>query len=504
MFILMIAVFILGYLAIALEHPIKIDKAATALITGALCWGIYAMSPDDVLHYNNQDTVNTIAQSKQTPPWLKEYLSHETINQSIEDHKDTVDDLIKHDRLSVPIHQFPAEETPEIVHRYIEHSIAHTLSEIAAILFFLLCAMTIVEVVDAHEGFKIITDVIRTVNRVKLLWIVGVLTFFFSAVLDNLTTSIVMTALLRKFMKKKENIWLFAGVVIITANAGGAWSPIGDVTTIMLWIDGQITSVNIITKLIIPSLVCMAVPLGILTFTLKGNVDRPVDMLEEARERHQLVDPTSNIERKVVFFLGVGGLLFVPVFKVITHLPPVIGMTFSLGVLWVVTELMHHSKNAAVKSSRTVVGVLTKVDTPTILFFLGILIAVAALQSAGHLGYVATYLDNSIGNVYIINIIIGLLSAVVDNVPLVAGAMGMYDIAPAGDFAVDGTFWEFLAYCAGTGGSVLIIGSAAGVAVMGILNIDFIWYMKKMSLLALAGYLAGAGTYYILNTSGLY
>jgi Na+/H+ antiporter NhaD/arsenite permease-like protein len=500
MFILMIAVFVLGYLAIALEHPIKIDKAATALITGALCWGIFAIAPSDILHYNNNDSINTIAQSEKSPPGFKKYLCHEVVNQSIDGHYDSVEDILKDYKINIPIHQIPAEETPVSAHHYIEHSIAHTLSEIAAILFFLLCAMTIVEVVDAHEGFKIITDMIRTISRAKLLWIIGVLTFFFSAALDNLTTSIVMTALLRKLMKEKEDIWLFAGVVIITANAGGAWSPIGDVTTIMLWIEGQITSVNIITKLILPSMVCMAVPLTILSFMVKGNVERPIDMLEEAREHHQLVDPTSNIERKVIFFLGVGGLLFVPVFKVITHLPPVIGMTFSLGVLWVVTELMHHSKNAAVKSSRTVVGVLTKVDTPTILFFLGILVAVAALQSAGHLGYVATYLDNSIGNVYIINLIIGLLSAVVDNVPLVAGAMGMYDIAPAGNFAVDGTFWQFLAYCAGTGGSVLIIGSAAGVAVMGILNIDFIWYMKKMSLLALAGYLAGAGTYYLLNT----
>jgi Na+/H+ antiporter NhaD/arsenite permease-like protein len=462
------------------------------------------MAPSDILHYSNQDSINTIAQSEQIPHGFKEYLCHETINHSIDGHYDSVEDILKDYKINVPIHQIPVEETPEIAHHYIEHSIAHTLSEIAAILFFLLCAMTIVEVIDAHEGFSIITEMIRTLSRVKLLWIVGILTFFFSAALDNLTTSIVMTALLRKLMKKKEDIWLFAGVVILTANAGGAWSPIGDVTTIMLWIDGQITSVNIITKLIIPSMVCMAVPLGILTFTLKGDVERPIDMLEEARDHHQLSDPTTGAERKVVFFLGIGGLLFVPVFKVITHLPPVIGMTFSLGVLWVVTELMHHSKNEEVKSTRTVVGVLRKVDTPTILFFLGILVAVAALQSAGHLGYVATYLDNSIGDVYIINLIIGLLSAVVDNVPLVAGAMGMYDIAPAGNFAVDGTFWQFLAYCAGTGGSVLIIGSAAGVAVMGILNIDFIWYMRKMSLLALSGYLAGAGTYYLLNTSGIF
>lgn len=499
----MIAVFVLGYLAIALEHSVKIDKAATALVTGALCWGIYAMAPSDVLKFSSRDSINTIARSDKITPEFREYLCHKVVDLSVKEHYASVEEILEHYELSTAIHQFPAEETPSIAQHYIEHSIGHTLSEIAAILFFLLCAMTIVEVVDAHEGFSIITEMIRTVNRVKLLWIVGVITFFLSAALDNLTTSIVMTALLRKLMKKKNDIWMFAGVVILAANAGGAWSPIGDVTTIMLWIEGQITSVNIITKLILPSLVCLAVPLTILSFMMKGNVERPVDRHEDARIHHKLKDPTTDIERRAVFFLGVGGLLFVPVFKVITHLPPVIGMIFSLGTLWIVTELMHHSKSEDVKSTRTVVGVLRKVDTPSILFFLGILIAVAALQSAGHLGYIAGFLDKSIGNVYIINLAIGLLSAVVDNVPLVAGAMGMYEIAPTGSFAIDGAFWQFLAYCAGTGGSVLIIGSAAGVAVMGILNIDFIWYLKRMSLLALAGYLAGAGTYWFLNTSGI-
>ncbi len=498
----MVAVFVIGYLAIALEHPIKIDKAASALITGALCWGIYAMAPSAILHFSNHDSINTISQSEEITPEFKEYLHNETIKESINSHfkYTSAEEVMKRHKLSVPIHQTPVEETPKIAHHYIEHSIAHTLSEIAAILFFLMCAMTIVEVVDAHEGFNIITDMIKTLSRVKMLWIIGVLTFFFSAALDNLTTSIVMTALLKKLMKKKEDIWLFAGVVIITANAGGAWSPIGDVTTIMLWVGGQITSLNIIYKLIVPSLVCMVVPLGILSFMIKGNIEKPDEILIHRHEGDTIDDPTTATERKVVFCLGVGGLLFVPVFKVVTHLPPVLGMTFSLGVLWAVTELMHHSKNEAVKSTRTVVGVLRKVDTPTILFFLGILVAVAALQSAGHLVYIATFLDHSIGNVYIINLIIGLLSAVVDNVPLVAGAMGMYDVTPTGNFAVDGAFWEFLAYCAGTGGSVLIIGSAAGVAVMGILNIDFIWYLKKMSFLAFAGYISGAATYCILNT----
>ncbi|MCP5002848.1 MAG: sodium:proton antiporter [Planctomycetes bacterium] len=503
MFILMIVVFVLGYLAIALEHPIKIDKAATALMTGALCWGIYAMAPSEILNFSNHDSINTIAKSEQITPGFKDYLTKKVVEYSINDRFDSPGEILEHPDLQAPIHQIPAEETEVIAHHFIEHSIFHTLSEIAAILFFLLCAMTIVEVVDAHEGFNIITERINTLSRVKLMWILGVLTFFFSAALDNLTTSIVMAALLRKLMKEKKDVWMFAGVVILTANAGGAWSPIGDVTTIMLWIEGQITAVNIIMKLIIPSLVCMVVPLTILSFTLKGNVERPDDMVDDLQDSHMLSDPTTERERLTVFFLGVGGLLFVPVFKVITHLPPVIGMTFSLGLLWAVTELMHHSKSEDVKSTRTVVGVLRKVDTTSVLFFLGILVAVAALQSAGHLGYVAAFLDRSIGNIYAINVIIGLLSSVVDNVPLVAGAMGMYDIAPSGDFGVDGAFWEFLAYCAGTGGSVLIIGSAAGVAVMGILKIDFIWYLKKMTLLAFAGYISGAVTYWFLNTSGI-
>ncbi len=503
MFALMVVVFVLGYLAIALEHSIKIDKAATALLTGALCWVIYAMAPSDILQFSNRESINTLVKSEQTTPGFKKYLREKIVNDSIHAHYDSPEEIFDRHELHVPIHQIPSEETEVIVHHFIEQDIAHTLSEVAAILFFLLCAMTIVEVVDAHEGFSIITERIKTLSRVKLMWIVGGITFCFSAALDNLTTSIVMTALLKKLMKGKSDIWLFAGVVILTANAGGAWSPIGDVTTIMLWIEGQITAVNIVVKLLIPSLVCMAVPLIILSFRVNGDVERPVDMLKEVRDRHRLTDPTTERERVIVFFLGVGGLLFVPLFKVITHLPPVIGMTFSLGLLWAVTELMHHSKSEDVKSTRTVVGVLRKVDTTSVLFFLGILVAVAALQSAGHLGYVAAFLDKNVGDIYVMNVIIGLLSSVVDNVPLVAGAMGMYDIAPSGNFGVNGAFWEFLAYCAGTGGSVLIIGSAAGVAVMGILKIDFIWYLKRMTLLALLGYFSGAATYWFLNNSGI-
>ena len=425
---LMIIVFVLGYLAIALEHPIKIDKAASALLIGGVCWALYAFSGVDMHNMN-------------------EHLSHHLV-------------------------------------------------DIAEILFFLLGAMTIVELIDAHEGFSIITDKITTNKKVALIWILSLITFFFSAALDNLTTAIVMSALLTKLIKDKEDLWMFAGVVILSANAGGAWSPIGDITTIMLWIGGQVTATNIITSLFIPSLVCALVPLIYLTFRLKGEVTRPIKI----ENTKQDIDPTTPFERNLIFYMGVLGLLFVPIFKTITHLPPYVGMLLSLGVLWIVTEIIHRSKKHEQKSQLSVIGVLKKVDVPTIFFFLGILLAVAALQSVGQLDIVAAYLNKTFnGDIYIINMIIGLLSSIVDNVPLVAGAMGMYDITPIGDFAVDGKFWEFLAYCAGTGGSVLIIGSAAGVAVMGILKIDFIWYLKNISLLALMGYLAGAATYILMQ-----
>jgi len=425
---LMIIVFVLGYIAIALEHPLKIDKAASALIIGGLGWALFSFTG--------------------------------------------------------------------INHHDLTHEIQHHLVDIAEILFFLLGAMTIVELIDAHEGFSIITDKITTNKKVYLMWILCLITFFFSAALDNLTTSIVMAALLTKLIKDKEDLWLFAGMVILSANAGGAWSPIGDVTTIMLWIGGQVTAANIITSIFIPSVICALVPLIYLTFKLKGNVTRP----KKIELQEHTIDPTTSFERKLIFYMGVAGLLFVPIFKTVTHLPPYIGMLLSLGVLWLTTEIIHKSKNHEHKSQLSVIGVLKKVDVPTIYFFLGILLAVASLQSAGQLDIVADYLNKTFnGDVYIINMIIGLLSSIVDNVPLVAGAMGMYEIAPMGDFAVDGKFWEFLAYCAGTGGSVLIIGSAAGVATMGILKIDFIWYLKNISLLALMGYLAGAATYIFMQ-----
>ncbi len=429
---LMILVFILGYIAIALEHNIKIDKAATALIIGGLTWALFAFSGIDTHHIN-------------------EHLTHHIV-------------------------------------------------DIAEILFFLLGAMTIVELIDAHQGFTIITNKITTNKRVPLMWILCGITFFFSAVLDNLTTAIVMSALITRLIKEKEDIWLFAGMIILSANAGGAWSPIGDITTIMLWIGGQVTASNIIPSVIIPSLVCALVPLLYLSFKLNGNVIRP----EEKELKEHSINPTSNFERNLVFSLGVIGLLFVPIFKTITNLPPYLGILLSLGILWVTTEIIHRSKNYEQKSELSVIGVLKKIDTATILFFLGILLAVAALQSAGQLDIVAIYLNNtfngqSVNGIYFINLIIGLLSSIVDNVPLVAGAMGMYPTTQSGLYAVDGIFWEFLAYCAGTGGSVLIIGSAAGVALMGILKIDFMWYLKNISILALIGYLAGAITYILIQ-----
>ncbi|MBJ10654.1 MAG: sodium:proton antiporter [Flavobacteriales bacterium] len=432
MYILMLVVFVLGYLAIALEHPLKIDKAASALIIGALGWALYAFSGVDFHH-------------------IGEHLSHHVV-------------------------------------------------DIAEILFFLLGAMTIVELVDAHQGFSIITDKINTTKRVPLMWILTILSFFFSAVLDNLTAAIVMSALLTKLIKDKNDIWMFAGMIIIAANAGGAWSPIGDVTTIMLWIGGQVTASNIITSIIIPSIVCLIVPMIYISFRLKGNITKPN---QEESNKH-VTNTTTPFERKFVFILGVCGLLFVPIFKTVTHLPPFVGILFSLGVMWLATELLHRNKNYEKKSGLTVISVLKKIDIPTIFFFLGILLAVAALQSMGHLGDMANILNNSFNGqtaegIYIINIIIGLLSSIVDNVPLVAGAMGMYEITETGFYAVDGMFWEFLAYCAGTGGSVLIIGSAAGVAAMGILKIDFIWYVKNISFLAFLGYIAGAITYILLQ-----
>ena len=455
MFVLMVVVFVLGYLAIALEHPIKVDKAASALIIGTLCWVVYIIGAKDIFSLGYSPAWESFAHEHNV--WLSIEAAHEFI---------------------------------------VEYEIIHHLGEIAEILFFLLGAMTIVEMVDQHNGFKAITDRIKTTNKVKLLWILSFLTFFMSALLDNLTTTIVLVALLRKLIDDKQTRWFFASMVVLAANAGGAWSPIGDVTTIMLWIGGQVTAAKIVMGVFIPSVICMAVPLSILSFTMKGDVARPI--IED--DERELTTPREQI---LMLVLGVAGLLFVPIFKTTTHLPPYMGMLLSLGVIWVVSEILHKDKDDEIKHRLRVTAVLRKVDVPTILFFLGILSAVAALQSAGHLHLLSQYLDEHLGNIFLIDIAIGVLSSIVDNVPLVAGAMGMYPIAETGatgymsSFVQDGVFWEFLAYTAGTGGSMLIIGSAAGVAAMGLEKIDFIWYLKKISWLALVGYLAGAAFYYI-------
>ncbi len=384
-----------------------------------------------------------------------------------------------------------------------EHLLLEHVSEIAGILFFLLGAMTIVELVDAHEGFSVITSRLKTKNPVVLLWSVALLTFFLSAVLDNLTTSIVMISLLRKLVKEQNMRWTFAGIVVIAANAGGAWSPIGDVTTTMLWIGQQITAGEIIHGVFFTAIVSMLIPVTLLSFTLKGTLERP-EATGELNNQY-----VTDGERKLVLVAGVGGLLFVPVFKTVTHLPPFMGMMFSLGVLWLITDLIHRKKAEEQRQHLGVIHTLRKIDTPSVLFFLGILLAVAALQAGGQLTDLAKLLDAQIGTssqngVYLVGGIIGLLSAIIDNVPLVAAAMGMYPIEldAVSYFATDGLFWEYLAYTAGTGGSILIIGSAAGVAVMGLEKIPFGWYLKRISGLALIGYLGGIGAYMLQQQLG--
>lgn len=414
-----ILIFIIGYLGIAFEHSIRINKAATALVTGVLCWTVYILFAED---------------------------------------KD-----------------------------FVAGQLTHHLGNLSQILFFLMGAMAIVELVDAHDGFEIITQRIKTINKRKLLWIIAILSFFLSAVLDNLTTTIVMVSLVRKLVADKSDRWMLAGLVVIAANAGGAWSPIGDVTTTMLWIGNQVTPGNIILKLIVPSLVCLLVPLFLMRFVFKGEVKRPDEKFDSESLR-----PSTARERNIIFIAGVAVLLMVPVFKTITHLPPFMGILIGLGIVWIVTEIMHSEKDEEDRKNFTVAYALRKIDTPSILFFLGILLAISALESTEQLTHVAGWMDKNLKDQNIIVTSIGLLSAVVDNVPLVAATQGMYSLDT---FPTDHYFWEFLAYCTGTGGSILIIGSAAGVAAMGIEKINFIWYLKKIGWLALAGYIAGAIVY---------
>ena len=409
---IIIIVFILGYLAIAFEHPLKLNKAASALITGVLCWTIYILQ-------------------SQSPHTVGEELLHH-------------------------------------------------IGDIASILFFLLGAMTIVELIDSHNGFDIITQKISTSSKQKLLLIISVLTFFISALLDNLTTAIVMVSVCSKLLTEKEDRLWFAGMIIIAANAGGAWSPLGDVTTTMLWIGGQITALSIMKQLLLPSIVVCLVPAIIISYKFKGKKINSIP-----------VSDCTDIEKRegrIILFAGMGFLLFVPVFKTITHLPPFMGMLLALGFMWVITTFLHKNKESEYAARYTVARALQKIDTSSILFFLGILLAVSALQSFGLLKDLATVLSNTLKNDYLIGISLGLLSAVVDNVPLVAAAQGMFDLST---YPTDHYFWEFLALTTGSGGSALIIGTAAGVAVMGIEQIDFIWYLKKIGRLALLGFAAG-------------
>ena len=373
----------------------------------------------------------------------------------------------------------------------VSHELREHMGEISEILFFLLGAMVVVELMDAHDSFEIVSERIRTTDKRRLLWLICGITFFMSALLDNLTTTIVMVSLLRKLISSREDRLLFVGMTIVAANAGGAWSPMGDVTTTMLWIGGQITAFNIIVKLLLPSLVCVLVPLMLLSKRVKGKIEGL-----SFDETNAGVSTTPQAERNSVFFLGLGVLLFVPLFKTVTHLPPFMGMLMGLGIIWMITEMIHSGKDEIEKGTRSVVHALRKIDTPSILFFLGILVAVAAVQSVGLLTNVALWLDRTVGNVTFIVLIIGFLSAIVDNVPLVAAAQGMYSLE---QFPTDHFFWEFLAYCSGTGGSALIIGSAAGVAAMGMEKIDFFWYLRRITGLAVLGYLSGAAVYLLLN-----
>lgn len=422
----MILVFVLGYAMIATEHSIKIDKAASALLTGGLCWTLLVFG---------RDSIPAILQGDE----------------------------------------------------FIHSEILHHIGEIAEIVFFLIGAMIIVEIIDSYGGFEIVTNRIKTTNKTKLLWIICFITFFFSSLLDNLTTSIVMAALLRKLITDKKNLWFFGSMVILSANAGGAWSPIGDVTTIMLWVDGNVSAGNIVAKLFLPSLVCMVVPLIIASFMNKGDLVVPTKI----QSNHEV----TTTQKSLIFWVGVISLLGVPIYKNITHLPPFLGMLISLSIMWIMTELICKNSKPEFKEKFDAAAIIRKIDFPSILFFIGILLAVASLQTAGHLGELSKILEEQFGDIYIINMLIGLLSSVVDNVPLVAGTIGMYSLDV---YPMDHMFWELLAYCAGTGGSCLIIGSAAGVAIMGIMKIDFMWYFKKITLLALLGYFAGIATFWLL------
>ena len=429
-----IVAFVAGYLCIALESLTKINKAAIALLMCVVCWTLLMVSPGAY---------------------------------------------------------YPDVASDGVLH-HISEVIEHHLGDAAGTLFFLMGAMTIVEIVDSNGGFNFVRDIMKTRSKRKLLWRVALATFFLSAILDNLTTSIVMIMVLRKLVQSREERLIYAALIIISANSGGAFSPIGDVTTIMLWIKGVITTQGILTEIFIPSLVSMLVPAFILQYSLSGKFDKEQNLVTAE------VSQFTKVQRNIIFWLGVGGLVFVPIFKSITHLPPFMGILLVLGVLWTVTEIFHHNTSEDDTMAKRVSDLLSRIDLSTIMFFLGILMAVAVLQEIGVLTALGTGLNEVfVGNYYVINGIIGVLSSIVDNVPLVAGCMGMYPVAETGAMAIDGIFWQLLAYCAGVGGSMLIIGSAAGVVVMGLEKITFGWYLKRITWIAFVGYLAGIVTYWL-------
>lgn len=467
----MIVIFVLGYTCIALEHKIKINKAGIAIVTAVALWVVYIVGAGDFI-------------PTASPEQFEHFVS-----------------------ASPAIEALPLAE--QQVRFVVEDQIIEQVGDIAEILIFLMGAMAIVELIDAHGGFEFITNRIKTKNKHKLLWIIAFLTFFMSAVLDNLTTSIVMVMMLRKILANYKERWLFGSLIIIAANSGGAWSPIGDVTTIMLWVRGNITSMATITNLIVPCLVSVIVPTMIASRLLHGIITAP----DYNDERPAIVELMSVKERLSILIIGVLCLLSIPVFKSVTNLPPFMGVLLALGIMWIYTEVMYYSALRDIEESikNRVAKIIKHIDMPTIFFFLGILLSVAALQCAGVLNTFAEYLDTEVHNIYVIDTLIGVFSAIVDNVPLVAGAIGMYPIADAASaaaavdptyaaaFMQDGTFWQLLTYCAGVGGSILIIGSAAGVVVMGLEKINFMWYAKNISLMALSGYLAGVGVYLLQN-----
>ena len=429
-----IVAFVAGYLCITLESLTKINKAAIALLMCVVCWTLLMVSPGAY---------------------------------------------------------YPDVASDGVLH-HISEVIEHHLGDAAGTLFFLMGAMTIVEIVDSNGGFNFVRDIMKTRSKRKLLWRVAIATFFLSAILDNLTTSIVMIMVLRKLVQSREERLIYAALIIISANSGGAFSPIGDVTTIMLWIKGVITTQGILTEIFIPSLVSMLVPAFILQYSLSGKFDKEQNLVTAE------ISQFTKVQRNIIFWLGVGGLVFVPIFKSITHLPPFMGILLVLGVLWTVTEIFHHNTSEDDTMAKRVSDLLSRIDLSTIMFFLGILMAVAVLQEIGVLTALGTGLNEVfVGNYYVINGIIGVLSSIVDNVPLVAGCMGMYPVAETGAMAIDGLFWQLLAYCAGVGGSMLIIGSAAGVVVMGLEKITFGWYLKRITWIAFVGYLAGIVTYWL-------